>query len=57
MQADRIVASRIAGEAVERGLARAEELPALAAGWRAWAAREDGWFAVLHGELLCRVAA
>jgi SAM-dependent methyltransferase len=57
MQADRIVASRIAGEAVDRGLCRAEELPELAAGWRTWAAAEDGWFAVLHGELLCRVAA
>ncbi len=57
MQADRIVASRIAGEAVDRGLARADELLEMAAGWRAWAATEDGWFAVLHGELLCRVAA
>jgi hypothetical protein len=57
MQADRIVESRIAGDAVERGLARADELPELAAGWRAWADSEDGWFAVLHGELLCRVAA
>ena len=56
MQADRIVASRIAGEAVERGLSRPDELEEMAAGWRAWAATEDGWFAVLHGELLCRVA-
>ena len=57
MQADRIVHSRIAGEAVHRGLCRADELPGLAAGWRTWAAADDGWFAVLHGELLCRVAA
>lgn len=57
MQADRIVASRIAEEAVRRDLCRADELPEMAAGWRAWAAAEDGWFAVLHGELLCRVAA
>lgn len=57
MQADRIVASRIAGEAVARGLATADELPELAAGWRTWAEAEDGWFAVLHGELLCRVGA
>jgi SAM-dependent methyltransferase len=56
MQADRITASRIAGEAVDRGLCAAGELPEMAAGWRAWAAAEDGWFAVLHGELLCRVA-
>ena len=57
MQADRIVASRIADEAVDRGLCRADELPEIAAGWRAWAASEDGWFAVLHGVALCRVAA
>ncbi len=56
MQADRIVASRIAGDAVDRGLTGADELLEMAAGWRAWAASEDGWFAVLHGELLCRVA-
>jgi SAM-dependent methyltransferase len=57
MQADRIVASRLAGEAVDRGLCRPDELAEIAAGWRAWAAAEDGWFAVLHGELLCRVPA
>ena len=22
--------------------------------WRAWAAEPDGWFSVLHGEILCR---
>lgn len=57
MQADRIVASRIAEQAVELGLCRPEELLELAGGWRAWAATDDAWFAVLHGELLCRVAA
>ncbi len=56
MQADRILASRIAGEAVARGLCRVDELPEMADGWRTWAGAEDGWFAVLHGELLCRVA-
>jgi SAM-dependent methyltransferase len=55
MQADRIVASRIAGLAVERGLCRPDELPVMAAAWRSWASAEDGWFAVLHGELLCRL--
>jgi hypothetical protein len=56
MQAERILASRIVGEAVARGLFRVDELPEMAAGWRTWAGAEDGWFAVLHGELLCRVA-
>ncbi len=57
MQADRIVASRIAGQAVELGLATEAELPELATGWRKWAAAKDGWFTVLHGEVLCRVPA
>ncbi len=26
----------------------------MAAAWREWGTREDGWFAVLHGEILCR---
>lgn len=56
MQADRIVASRIAGESVA-GLCRVDELPEVADGWRDRSGAEDGWFAVLHGELLCRVAA
>ncbi len=30
------------------------QLEAVAAAWREWGAREDGWFAVLHGEILCR---
>ncbi|MFN8028303.1 MAG: methyltransferase domain-containing protein [Acidimicrobiia bacterium] len=52
--ADRITSSRVGGRAQELGIADAAELADLAAGWRAWAADPDGWFAVLHGELLCR---
>ncbi|MDQ1443590.1 MAG: hypothetical protein QOI20_54 [Acidimicrobiaceae bacterium] len=52
--ADRITQSAIAQQAVERGLADGAELAALAQGWRDWAAHEDGWFAVLHGEIICR---
>lgn len=52
--ADRITTSRVAVRAQELGIADADELAALAAGWRAWAAHPDGWFAVLHGEILCR---
>lgn len=55
MQADRIVASRIAGLALESGLADRAGLEAMAGAWRAWARDDDGWFAVLHGEVLCRV--
>ncbi len=52
--ADRTVASAYAGLAVEGGHATREELREVAAAWRAWGAREDGWFSVLHGEVLCR---
>ena len=39
-------------QAVEIGAATAAELDAMAAAWRRWAADPDGWFAVLHGEIL-----
>jgi SAM-dependent methyltransferase len=45
--------SALARRAVELGLADAAELDDMAAAWHQWAAHPDGWFAVLHGELLC----
>ena len=55
MQADRIVGSRVAQLATAGGLADEAELQRLADAWREWADADDGWFAVLHAELLCRV--
>ena len=52
--ADRVTESGFATQAVERGLSDRTELDAIAAAWRAWAAAPDGWFAVLHGEVVCR---
>jgi ubiquinone/menaquinone biosynthesis C-methylase UbiE len=52
--ADRITQSALGNQAVERGLATRDELDRLAGAWRAWAAQADGWFAVIHGEVLCR---
>jgi len=52
MWADRIVGSAIAGQAVDAGYG-ADELDRMADGWRAWGAAADGWFAILHGEILC----
>jgi SAM-dependent methyltransferase len=57
MWAERVVGSAMADQAMERGLASAEDLGRLAQGWRRWAASPDAWFAVLHGELLCTGAA
>ncbi|MFF8593675.1 class I SAM-dependent methyltransferase [Streptomyces sp. NPDC015220] len=52
--ADRTLASEYAERAVEGGHATRERLLAVSRAWREWGEREDGWFAVLHGEVLCR---
>ncbi|MFX4292371.1 methyltransferase domain-containing protein [Streptomyces bohaiensis] len=52
--ADRTLAPEYGAMAVAGGHAHREELAEAAEGWRQWAAAEDGWFAVLHGEVLCR---
>jgi SAM-dependent methyltransferase len=54
--ADRTLKSAYAATATAGGYATAADLERIAAGWRAWAADEDGWFLVPHGEILCRVA-
>jgi SAM-dependent methyltransferase len=54
--AERIVSSDIAGQLLSSGMATAAELQQIAAAWRDWAAEPDGWFSVLHGEILIRVA-
>lgn len=52
--AERIVGSDLARRAIEAGLASRDRLERVAAGWRAWAEAEDGWFSVPHGEIICR---
>ncbi len=52
--ADRMTSSAIARQAVRDGYATEAECGEIAAAWRQWAAEPDGWFAVLHGELLAR---
>jgi SAM-dependent methyltransferase len=51
--AERVVSSRLAEQALERGLATEAELRDIASAFREWAAADDGWFAILHGEILC----
>ncbi|MFF5128523.1 class I SAM-dependent methyltransferase [Streptomyces syringium] len=53
--ADRTVASTYARLAVDGGHTDAAGLADIAAAWREWGRHEDAWFAVLNGELLCRV--
>lgn len=55
MWAERIVNSRIAEQAVAYGHATREELEDISAARRAWADDPDGWFAIPHGEILCRI--
>ena len=50
--AERITTTALAARAIELGIATRPELDALGDAWRAWAAAPDGWFAVLHGEVL-----
>jgi hypothetical protein len=39
-------------QAVQYGLSDVGELETIAAAWRRWSARPDGFYAVLHGEVL-----
>ena len=36
-------------------VASADELATVAQAWRDWAAEDDGWISLLHGELLIHV--
>jgi ubiquinone/menaquinone biosynthesis C-methylase UbiE len=52
--ADRMTSSAIGEQAVREGFASQDEVNGLADAWRAWASHPDGWFVVLHGEILAR---
>ena len=50
--AERAVHSDFAAQAVEYGLASADELRAISDGWRAWGQAPHAHIAIVHGELL-----
>jgi ubiquinone/menaquinone biosynthesis C-methylase UbiE len=50
--ADRVVQSSFAEQAIDYGLATAEELRRIAAAWRNWGEQDNGLFVVLHTEVL-----
>ncbi len=52
--AERFTASAVATRILELGLADQATLEAIGAAWLRWADEPDGWFSVLHGEVLCR---
>ena len=53
--ADRVLESEFGRTAKEHGHTDQSGLERIAQTWRDWGKEEDGWFIVLHGELLCRV--
>lgn len=46
--------SAVADHAMAGGHATREELQHIYEGWKEWAAAEDGWYSVTHGEIICR---
>lgn len=57
MWAERLLDSRTADQALQGGHATRGELADISAAWRDWAAHPHGWFAIPHGEVLCRAGA
>lgn len=53
--ADRLISSSFTERALEGGHATMADLEMSSKGWRDWGADDDAWFALLHGEILCRV--
>jgi ubiquinone/menaquinone biosynthesis C-methylase UbiE len=51
---DRVRLSSFADQAIAYGLSDGDELAGIAEAWRTWAARPDGFFVVMHGEVLAR---
>ncbi len=51
--AERFTHSLVGEQLLAHGIATPEDLAAFGDGWRRWAGSPDGWFAVLHGEVLC----
>ncbi|KAK0238920.1 UbiE family methyltransferase [Armillaria nabsnona] len=55
MWADRITQSLFLKTATEGGYASLEEVTRIADLWRQWAGNDDAWFALLQGQMLCKV--
>jgi ubiquinone/menaquinone biosynthesis C-methylase UbiE len=52
--AERITVSALARRIVELGFATPDELAGIGQAWLRWATEPDGWFSIVHGEVLCR---
>ena len=54
MWADRILQSALTTQLLESQRTTLSELQTISDAFRAWTSDEDGWFSLLHGELLAR---
>jgi ubiquinone/menaquinone biosynthesis C-methylase UbiE len=54
MWADRIRDSAIAKQALDGGYATRDQLENISAAWHTWAQAPDGWFSILHGEVIAQ---
>lgn len=54
MWADRILESKIADQLRNGGIATQTDLERVSQAWRDWAAADDGWMSIVHGEIVCR---
>jgi SAM-dependent methyltransferase len=54
MWAERVRQSDFAQQAVESGEATTGDLVRMSDAWRVWARADDGWLAILHGEIIGR---
>ncbi|GAA1774666.1 methyltransferase domain-containing protein [Agromyces lapidis] len=52
--AERATESQFAAHAIESGHSNPDELRAIAQAWRDWAADDDGWLLMPHGEIIAR---
>ena len=54
MWAKRVLESAFADRALEAGIATQDQLQEISDAWSDWAADDDGWMSMPHGEVLCR---
>jgi len=50
----RMLQSALAVDAIDTGIATQDELIDISRAWRDWVNDPDGWFAMPHGEIICR---
>jgi ubiquinone/menaquinone biosynthesis C-methylase UbiE len=53
--AERFTRSSMADQLLAHGVASKDDLESFSRAWRSWAASPDGWFAVVHGEVIATV--